>query len=273
MKHWKTTALAVVTMSLTVGLMPVAAMAATVTVHPGDSLWKIAAAHNVSVSALETSNPSLNPADLLVGTTVQLPQTQSQSTYVVQQGDSLFLVARKFGVTLAALQSSNPGVNPAHLLVGQTLKIPGGTNGLGKVRVAPSFSYSPTSSSASASSADMYWMARIINAEAGNQSLQAKIAVGDVVWHRVQSPNYPNTVQGVVFQVTSGAYQFTPVMNGTIYNTPSAQSIQAAQAVLNNHTDLVPGAYVFYTPSKTPAVSWVRKQPYLATYDSMVFSV
>jgi N-acetylmuramoyl-L-alanine amidase len=287
-KRWKNTLLAAASVSMGLSLMPAVAMAATttVTVQPGDSLWKIASAYHVSLQSLEASNPTVNPSNLLIGTRLNLPQSQSESTYRVQPGDSFFLIAKKYGTTTAALQSANPGIYALNLQVGQVLRIPGTSSASTSSQAAapmvrntamsasPASSSSPsTSATSSASAQDVYWMSRIIYAEAGNQSLQAQIAVGDVVWHRVTSPNYPNTIKGVVFQISNGYYQFSPVANGSIYNTPSATSVQAAKDVLQNHIDLVPGAYVFYTPNKTPSTSWVRKQPYVATYDSMVFSV
>jgi cell wall hydrolase len=259
MTKLKRTLLAAASTSLALGLMSASAMAATVTVQPGDSLWKIANTQHISLQALETSNPGVNPQNLTVGTTLQFPQSQAQGTYQVQSGDSLFLVARKFGISVASLQAANPSVDAANLTVGEVLQIPSGSG--------------TTAAWTGVSSSDLYWMARVINAEAGNQSLDAKIAVGDVVWHRELSSSYPNTVQGVVFQVSNGHYQFTSASNGIVYQTPSAQSVQAAKDVLEQHIDLVPGAYVFYTPSKTPASSWVRKQPYIKSYGQMTFSV
>ena len=46
---------------------------------------------------------------------------------------------------------------------------------------------------------DLYWLSRIISAEARGESLEGQIAVGNVVLNRVRSTSYPNTVYGVVF--------------------------------------------------------------------------
>jgi murein DD-endopeptidase MepM/ murein hydrolase activator NlpD len=46
-------------------------------------------------------------------------------TYVVQAGDTLFSIARSFGVTVEALQTANNITDPSLLSVGQTLVIPG----------------------------------------------------------------------------------------------------------------------------------------------------
>ena len=52
---------------------------ATVTVRPGDTFWKIAQAHHLSVKALEAANPSLNPGNLLVGSVLHLPNAGAKA--------------------------------------------------------------------------------------------------------------------------------------------------------------------------------------------------
>ena len=78
----------------------------------------------------------------------------------------------------------------------------------------------------------LYWLSRIIYAEAGDQSLRGQLAVGAVVMNRVASAQFPNTIYGVIFDRKWGV-QFTPVANGAIYKPPSAQSILAAKLVLD----------------------------------------
>ena len=46
-------------------------------------------------------------------------------THAVQPGETLAGIARKAGVTLAALKAANPGVNPKKLRAGQVLNLPG----------------------------------------------------------------------------------------------------------------------------------------------------
>jgi LysM repeat protein len=46
-------------------------------------------------------------------------------SHVVQSGDTLSSIARKYGVKLDALMSANPGLDPRRLRVGQTLSVPG----------------------------------------------------------------------------------------------------------------------------------------------------
>lgn len=59
------------------------------------------------------------------GAQAQTAEPPSRPTYTVQSGDTLFDIAARFGVSLPALQSANPAVNPSLLAVGQRLFIPG----------------------------------------------------------------------------------------------------------------------------------------------------
>lgn len=77
---------------------------------------------------------------------------------------------------------------------------------------------------------DLFWLARIIYAESGNQPLEGQMAVGIVVMNRVESPIYPNTVEGVLAQRN----QFSTYQSGRLANrTPNASSVIAAKLVLD----------------------------------------
>ena len=75
---------------------------------------------------------------------------------------------------------------------------------------------------------DLYWMSRIITAEARGESFEGQIAVGNVIMNRIASDSYPNTVYSVVFD----GIQFTPAVTGAIYNTPPEQCVLAAKLAL-----------------------------------------
>jgi N-acetylmuramoyl-L-alanine amidase len=79
---------------------------------------------------------------------------------------------------------------------------------------------------------DLYWMSRIIFAEARGESLKGKIAVGGVIMNRIASPLFPDTVYDVIFDKHYGV-QFTPAYSGAIYNTPSEECIIAAKVALD----------------------------------------
>ena len=102
----------------------------------------------------------------------------------------------------------------------------------------------------------VYWLSRIISAEARGESLQGKIAVGNVVLNRVRSSQFPNTIYGVIFDKKYGV-QFAPTANGTIYNTPTAESVIAAKMCLEGYS-ISNSALYFFNPKYTSG-SWVRQ--------------
>lgn len=78
---------------------------------------------------------------------------------------------------------------------------------------------------------ELYWLSRIIYAEAGAESFDGKLAVGNVIRNRVLSGEFPNTIIDVIFDTQNGV-QFSPVSNGTIYSEPDRDSILAAKLTI-----------------------------------------
>lgn len=110
----------------------------------------------------------------------------------------------------------------------------------------------------------LYWLSHIINAESGNQPLEGKIGVGNVIFNRVKSASFPNTIYEVIFQRN----QFTPASNGSIYKEPNAESIIAAKLCLDGAV-VLPNALWFNTASCS---SWAsRHKSYVATIGAHSF--
>ena len=110
---------------------------------------------------------------------------------------------------------------------------------------------------------EVYWLSRIIEAEAGGEPFEGKIAVGNVVLNRVASKQYPNTIYQVIFDFKHGI-QFTPAYTGTIYNNPSSESIVAAKVCLDGY-EIAPGVLFFFNP-RIATSSWISKnRPYAMT--------
>jgi N-acetylmuramoyl-L-alanine amidase len=57
---------------------------------------------------------------------------------------------------------------------------------------------------------DMELIAQLVEAEAGNQDFEGKCLIVDVILNRVESPDFPNTVEEVIFQEG----QFSVIKNG-----------------------------------------------------------
>jgi len=101
----------------------------------------------------------------------------------------------------------------------------------------------------------IFWLARIIEAEAGGEPYKGKVAVGNVVLNRVNSKDFPNTIYGVIFEYYGSIPQFSPVAEGTIYNNPSQGSIDAAKDALEGARPVGDCTY-FFNPDKA-AGSWI----------------
>lgn len=61
-------------------------------------------------------------------------------------------------------------------------------------------------------------LCRIVEAEATGGTVEQKVNVASCVMARVDSGNWASTIKGVVFQVTGGAHQFTPISDGRYYS-------------------------------------------------------
>ncbi len=128
----------------------------------GDTLWRIARDHGVTMDAIATLNGITNYALVFTGTTLQIPvagstassqsgtTTSSASTnsttttaagsttsstnpsttndnassYTVQRGDTLAIIGRKFGLSASVLATTNNLNNVNLIYVGQELTIP-----------------------------------------------------------------------------------------------------------------------------------------------------
>ena len=116
---------------------------------------------------------------------------------------------------------------------------------------------------------EVFWLARIITAEAQGESMNGKIAVGNVVLNRVKSEQFPNTIYSVIFDKKYGV-QFSPVSNGTIYNTPTEESIIAAKICLEGYT-LSDKILYFVNPKAAPNSWMANNRPYAFTIGNHSF--
>jgi N-acetylmuramoyl-L-alanine amidase len=103
---------------------------------------------------------------------------------------------------------------------------------------------------------DLYWLSRIINAEAAGEPLMGKIAVGNVIMNRKRSSSYPNTIYGVIFDRKYGT-QFSPVSMGTIYRTPNAESIIAAKICLEGYS--ISDEILYFMNPRLATSNWISK--------------
>jgi LysM repeat protein len=97
-------------------------------IRSGDTLFLIAQRFGTTVSAILAINPGLDPNALRIGQTICIPQATPTcpggTLYTIQPGDTLFLIATRFDVSVGALQTANPGLDPTRLVPGQRICIP-----------------------------------------------------------------------------------------------------------------------------------------------------
>lgn len=104
-----------------------------------------------------------------------------------------------------------------------------------------SASLSHRSSFGSVSDDDYNCLLRIVEAEAGNQGMIGKILVANVILNRVESGNFPNGIQSVVFQ----SNQFSPIDDGRYYTVDvTSETVEAVNRALNGE-DYSSGALYF----------------------------
>jgi LysM repeat protein len=117
--------------------MPAAATDRVVVVHAGDTLSEIALRHGVTVAQLLALNAIPDPNRIYPGqrlrlaaeppasTPVPAPATPTPIVHVVQAGEHLTGIAKRYETTIAAIVKANGIANPSYLRVGQRLSIPG----------------------------------------------------------------------------------------------------------------------------------------------------
>lgn len=93
-------------------------------VKAGDSLWLIARRYNTTVDTIKSIN-GLTSNMITTGQILKIPSGQNAPyiEYTVQSGDSLWLIARKYGTTVDAIKTLN-GLTSDRLNIGQVLRIP-----------------------------------------------------------------------------------------------------------------------------------------------------
>ena len=108
-------------------------------------------------------------------------------------------------------------------------------------------------------SANVDLLARAIYGEARGEPYTGMVAVGAVILNRVDSPNFPSTVAGVIYQ--KGA--FDAVDDGQINLTPNAQAYNAARDAMNGW-DPSGGAIYYFNPV-TATNKWIWSRPMTIT--------
>ena len=101
---------------------------------------------------------------------------------------------------------------------------------------------------------DLYWLSRIISAEARGECFEGQLAVGCVVINRTAHRSFPDTIYEVIYDDKFGV-QFTPAYSGSVKNEPTASSVCAAKLCLEGFS--LSDSILFFFNSSIAAGSWI----------------
>lgn len=256
--------------------VPAAASDRVVVVHPGDTLSEIALKHGVSVAQLRALNGIADPNRIYAGQHLRLTGQAESSTaaltakevvHVVERGQTLTGIARRYGSTIAAIARANGIANPSFLRVGQRLTIPGVvTSTAGAARLPASIS---------ALVAARREVGTLIRAEAKAQGVPVAFALA-VAWQ--ESGWRANVVSragalGVMQLTPATAEWVASTMLGHRVDLRDARSnVQAGVALLHHYLDRYHGdrrlALAAYYQGQTAADRhgvYQVTRPYLAS--------
>lgn len=167
------------------------------------------------------------------------------TTHKVQYGETYWKIANGFGIPVNSLMKAN---NSKPLIAGQNM-------------ILPYSQFSPT---------EKDLMVRLVRAEAVGEPYSGKVAVATVILNRLKSADFPDTVRGVIYEISNGHYAFTPVANGTI-NQPadyaSKRAVNEAIALMGQGN----GSVFFYNP-KTSTSSWILSRTVTTRIGNHVFA-
>lgn len=248
-------------------IAPAAAQAATHTVSPGESLFTISRSYGVSLNTLMEAN-GIWDSLIYPGQQLYIPENGSGggSSYTVLAGDSLYQIGQKFGVGYQEIISAN-GLSSPDIYPGMSLYIPTASGAAAGWQPAPQVSRGGYFQRPNPAEVDL--LARLITAEADAEPYEGKVAVGAVVLNRVASPDFPDSIPGVINQYEDGTYQFEPVMNGWIHRPASAEAIKAARDALNGWDPTNGAVYFFATYVENP---WLWARPMSGIIGSVAFT-
>ena len=107
---------------------------------------------------------------------------------------------------------------------------------------------------------DYETLLKIVEAEAGGEDDIGKILVANVIFNRIEHPEFPSTVTEVVWQNVAGSPQFSPTVDGRIHTvTVSEETREAVNRAIDGE-DYSQGALYFVEESTADQdnVNWFK---------------
>ncbi|QJT70460.1 lytic transglycosylase [Microcystis phage MaeS] len=194
---------------------------------------------------------------VIAGSLILLGGTATYAQQItVVKGDTLSELGVQYGVPHQEIMIAN-NLSSDLILIGQELTIPEGRNEAAPVNNVAHSDYSQS---------DIDILASLVQAEARGESITGKIAVAAVVLNRVDDTQFPDSIQGVIYQ----RGQFSPVSNGSIHKRADSESYVAVQKAIEGQ-DPTYGALYFYNP-RTATISWNSTRPVTVAIGNHTFT-
>lgn len=217
-------------------------------VKSGDTLFEIGKKHGVNHEAIKKSN-SLKSDTIKPGMVLSLPIT----IYEVRKGDTLYTIAKKFSTSIAKIKSVN-GLSSDVIKAGAEIVIPvSGSESKGYEKFY-------------ANQEELDLLARAVYSEARGEPYKGQVAVAAVVLNRVDSKDFPDSVQGVIFQ----PWAFTAVHDGQFWLTPNTTAYNAAKEAIGGN-DPTNGCVYYWNP-ETATSKWIWSRPIQTRIGRHVFA-
>jgi len=103
---------------------------------------------------------------------------------------------------------------------------------------------------------DLQLMANAVYGEARGEPYEGQVAVAAVILNRLESPDFPNSISGIIFQPRA----FTAVADGQIWLEPNERAKQAVLDAMNGWDPSENALYYFNPATATSGWIWSRPQ-------------
>lgn len=113
---------------------------------------------------------------------------------------------------------------------------------------------------------DIQLMANAVHGEARGEPYVGQVAVAAVILNRVNSPSFPNSVAGVIFEPRA----FTAVSDGQIWLTPNETSKKAVVDAINGWDPT--GNAIYYFNPNTATSGWIWTRPQIKQIGKHIFA-
>ncbi|MGE6629505.1 spore cortex-lytic enzyme [Bacillus sp. NPDC077027] len=113
-----------------------------------------------------------------------------------------------------------------------------------------------TNKAAGFSSNDIQLLSQAVHSEARGEPYEGQVAIAAVILNRLNSPTFPNTIAGVIFEPLA----FTAVADGQFYMTPNETAKKAVFDAINGWDPSENAVYYFNPDTATSPWIWGRPQ-------------